>query len=130
MCKEPATSQVNSPIDNLVYQSLVNKFNEKYHVNLISEQKELLTYFISSFTDNSLTLKTFLNSEIARLKGSLTEALSTSEISLDTHMVEKTNQIIEKLNGLYTEDISESVLLTVLKTQMLVQEIFDHVDKS
>ena len=130
MCKIPDRPQSSSPADNLVYQSLVSKFNEKYHVNLLSEQKELLNYFISSFADNSLTLKTFLNSEISRLKRSLTEALSASEISSDARMVKKTSQVIEKLNGLYTEDISERVLLTVLKTQMLVQEIFDHGHKS
>jgi len=117
-------------VDNIVYSSFVQKFNSKYKTELMQEQKELLNYYISSFSDNSLSLKTFLNQEIGRLKEALAKAVEMDEIKNDPQMVEKTGRIIEKLNTFHKEQISETVLLTVLKTQALVQEIFDHGYKS
>ena len=48
-------------IDNLVYKTFVSKFNDQYSEHLFMEQKELLTKYISSFTDNSLQLKIYIN---------------------------------------------------------------------
>ena len=123
MCVESDLKEVTTPTDSLVYNTLVSKFNDKYDGDLLKEQKQMLSYFISSFSDNSLELKMFLNEEISRLKNSLKEALETSEISSDEQMIEKTKKVITKLDELYTTEISEHVLLTVLKTQTLVGEI-------
>jgi hypothetical protein len=114
--------------DSFVYNSFVNKFNERYETELLKEQKTLLNYYISSFADNSLSLKTFLNEEIARLKKTLIDSLSTEHIERDTEMIEKTNKIVEKLNSFYNQDINDNVLLTVLRTQKLVKEIFEDAD--
>ncbi len=110
-------------IDNVVFSSFVDKFNKKYDDTLLQEQKTLLNYFISSFVDNSLSLKVFLNEEISRLKDSLNSALETDEIKNDSDMAAKTSQIIDKLQSFYGGDINEDVLLTVLKTQRLIEEI-------
>ena len=110
-------------IDNVVFSSFVDKFNKKYDDTLLQEQKTLLNYFISSFVDNSLSLKVFLNEEISRLKDSLSNALETDEIKNDSDMAAKTSQIIDKLQSFYGGDINEDVLLTVLKTQRLIEEI-------
>ena len=123
MCVESDLKEVTMPTDSLVYNTLVSKFNDKYDGDLLKEQKQMLSYFISSFSDNSLELKMFLNEEISRLKNSLKEALEASEISSDEQMIEKTKKVITKLDELYTTEISEHVLLTVLKTQTLVGEI-------
>ena len=123
MCVESDLKEVTTPTDSLVYNTLVSKFNDKYDGDLLKEQKQMLSYFISSFSDNSLELKMFLNEEISRLKNSLKEALEASEISSDEQMIEKTKKVITKLDELYTTEISEHVLLTVLKTQTLVGEI-------
>mgnify|MGYP005992478943 FL=1 len=64
-------------IDNLTYKNFVSKFNEKYNDKLLKEQKELLTHYVASFSDNSLQLKIFLNNEIARLK----EKIKTQELA-------------------------------------------------
>jgi hypothetical protein len=117
-------------VDNLVYSSFVHKFNDKYQTGLLQEQKQLLNFYISSFADNSLSLKMFLDSEINRLKESLKQAREVTEIENDADMTTKTNKIIEKLDNFYEEQVTEEVLLTVLKTQALVQEIFDHGNKS
>ena len=55
-------------MDNLVYKTFANKFNKEYSTGLIKEQKELLAKFISSFSNNGLDLKFYLNEEIGRLK--------------------------------------------------------------
>ena len=110
-------------IDNLVLKSFVDKFNEKYQTELLENQKNLLNHYITSFVDNGLGLKMFLNSEIARLKEELTNSLDTKVIKEDTDLVEKTNQVLEKLSSFQDKGINESAVLTILKTQQLAQEI-------
>ena len=117
--------KVEAPIDDIVYKTFVNKFNSKYKDELLDEQKELLSHYISSFMDNALQLKMFLNEELARLKTKLEEAKDTDEIKSDRAMLNKTNQVIEKLNSYSKETISEEVLMTVMRTQALVKEIYN-----
>ena len=112
-------------IDNLTYQNFVNKFNEKYDNKLLKEQKELLTHYVASFSDNSLQLKIFLNNEISRLKLKIKEAKDISYIQEDDDMLEKTQLVFNKLQKFSKETISESILLTVLASQSLVEEIYN-----
>ena len=112
-------------VDNLTYRQFVGKFNEKYDDKLLKEQKDLLTYYVTSFSDNSLQLKIFLNEEIERLKNKLNEAKETSYIKEDEDMISKTEKVISRLQGFSKQPINENVLLTVLKTQSLVQEIYN-----
>jgi hypothetical protein len=110
-------------VDDVVYRTFVKKFNDKYHDNLLKEQKDLLTCYITSFVDNSLELKMFLNEEITRLKNSLIDARQSEVMKEDSDMDTKTQQVIEKLESYATASISESLLLSILKTQQLVKEI-------
>ncbi len=115
----------NAPlIDEVVVKTFVEKFNNKYEEQLLDEQKELLSCYISSFADNALELKVFLNEEIARLKAQLEEAKSTAEIQDDSMMTKKTDEVIAKLQEFAKAPLSDGVLLTVLKTQSLVKEIY------
>ena len=116
------------PIDNLVLNSFITKFNEKYHRDLLENQKILLNYYITSFADNSLTLKTFLNSEITRLKETLSTSLNDEIIKQDKDLTDKTNQVIEKLNHFHHQGVDEKLVLSVLQTQQLVQEITEDGD--
>jgi hypothetical protein len=118
--------EVMQPLDNIVVNSFVKKFNEKYNNNLLEDQKTLLNHYITSFTDNGLGLKTFLNNEISRLKTTLEESLTTEIIQEDEELTLKTNQVIEKLTNFHKTGITEDVVLTVLRTQQLVEEI--HTD--
>jgi hypothetical protein len=114
----------NKPdIDNVVYRSFVKKFNEKYDTDLLEEQKVLLSHYISSFADNALALKTFLNEEIGRLKDALSQAQENEHIKEDKDMLTKSRQIIERLDACSQEGISDHLLTTVLKTQKLVKEL-------
>ena len=118
---EEAEEQVE--IDNVVVESFVEKFNTKYDSKLLTEQKQLLNLYISSFVDNSLELKMFLNEEIARLKSSLLESRSQEEIASDESMVEKTEQVLELLENYKDTEADQNMLLTILKVQQLVGEI-------
>jgi len=130
MASEEHKQEDMVPIDNIVYNSFVKKFNEKYGDDLLKEQKELLTHYITSFVDNSIELKMFLNEEIGRLKERLQKAKDIEEIKSDGSMMEKTNNVISKLDSYSRETVSESILLTVLKTQKLVKEIYSDVSVS
>tara|TARA_Y100000310_G_scaffold43903_1_gene40862 strand:- start:1582 stop:2412 length:831 start_codon:yes stop_codon:yes gene_type:complete len=125
MSNEVETAGDLQPIDNLVYTTFVNKFNKKYCDDLLEEQKYLLTHYITSFVDNSLELKIFLNEEIGRLKVKLYEAKKVDEIRGDDAMLAKTDKIADRLSEYINESVSEKVILTVLKTQQLVKEIYE-----
>jgi len=110
-------------VDIIVVKTFTEKFNTKYEKELLEEQKELLVYYISSFTDNALELKVFLNEEIVRLKEHLHVATQNVEISADSEMLSKTEQIIERLDGFSECVIDDDLLLMIMKTQSLVKEI-------
>lgn len=110
-------------VDSLVVESFVEKFNNKYNQTLLEEQKTLLNLYISSFVDNSLELKMYLNEEISRLKKELNESKLKEEICSDEQMIEKTDLILEKLNTLKDGFADHDMLLTILKVQQLVEEI-------
>ena len=110
-------------VDSLVVESFVEKFNNKYDKTLLEEQKTLLNLYISSFVDNSLELKMFLNEEVSRLKKELNESKSREDISSDKQMLEKTDLILHKLETLKEGHADHGMLLTILKVQQLVGEI-------
>jgi hypothetical protein len=124
--KQSGDSQNSTkPVDNITYKIFVSKFNDKYQTTLLKEQKELLTHYIASFADNGMELKIFLNSEIGRLKECIEKARTLEDLKDDDEMLTKTNQIIEKLQSFAKEGINENILMTVLKTQSLVEEIYN-----
>ena len=115
------------PIDNLALTSFVTKFNEKYDSVLSEQQKDLLNLYISSFADNSLTLKSFLNEEISRLKAAVGNSLEMAEFTEDNEMKEKADKVVKILEGFSDSQISDKLLITVLKTQELVKELTQDV---
>jgi len=123
MAKDVERKVETEKIDNLVYKTFIDKFNQKYDDKLLKEQKDLLNYYVSSFSDNALELKIFLNEEILRLKEELKKSLAAEEIANDKEMQDKTQEIIARLASFSREQISEHVLLTILRTQKLVKEI-------
>ena len=118
--------QTLEPIDSLTFVTFTKKFNEKYNGSLLREQKELLNHYISSFSHDELETKIYLNRELGRLKLSLSEAVKVEEIANDPEMIRKTAAVKERLEDLSSETtLNESTLLTILKTQELVKEIYD-----
>ena len=45
-------------------------------------------------------------------------------------MLSKTIRVVERLNSFAEEDVNEGVLLTIMKTQELVKEIYPNADNS
>jgi uncharacterized protein (UPF0332 family) len=123
MTKNAPENVVNEEIDNTTVSCFVGKFNEKYSETLSEEQKQLLSHYITSFTDNAVSLKMFLNEEIVRLKKVITESSTGEMFTEDAEMKQKASQIIEKLEGFKKAQINDDILLTVLKTQELVKEM-------
>ncbi len=109
-------------IDNVVIESFVKKFNEKYDRELLEEQKTLLNLYIKSFVDNSLEFKIYLNEEIARLKTGIIEAKNQKEFTNDPEMLEKAAQVLNKLESFKETEINERLILSVLKIQSLHKE--------
>ena len=128
---ETIEAQALETIDSLTFTTFTKKFNEKYGNSLLEEQKNLLNNYISSFSHDDLETKIYLNRELGRLKQSLSEAVSAEEIANDPEMIRKTNAVREKLDNLSKEtSLNESTLLTILKTQELVKEIYDDASNS
>lgn len=118
-------------IDSLTFSTFAKKFNEKYDNSLLKEQKELLNHYITSFSHDELETKIYLNREIGRLKKSLQEAIEVEEIANDPEMIRKTNAVRERLENLSREiNLNESSLLTILKTQELIKEIYADASNS
>jgi len=116
-------SREEEEIDSLVIEEFVKKFNAKYESELLEEQKKLLTCYITSFMDNAVELKMFLNEEISRLKKKVAETKEIGYIREDSEMLEKVSNVLSLLEDFKGTTINEDVLLTVLKTQSLVEEI-------
>ena len=112
------------PIDNLVFKSFVEKFNDKYG-KLHEEQQMLLGRYITSFSDNGLGLKLYLNEEIERLQTEVERSLKFEEIEGDTEMTKKTKDVLEVIDDITRRDIDEDTLGQVLKIQNLVREFND-----
>ena len=111
------------PIDNLVYKTFTKKFNAEYSGELLKEQKELLSKFVSSFVDNALRLKLYLNEEISRLKKDLKKSLMMEEIISDAAMTKKVQAIIESLEEFKNEEPKKEMIQKVIKVQGLIHEI-------
>ena len=122
MCT-PVEKEESVQVDSLVVESFVEKFNNKYEESLLTEQKTLLNLYISSFVDNSLELKMFLNEEISRLKNELQKSKDNEHISSDEQMTSKTIEIIEKLESYKNAEADQNMMLTILRVQQLVGEI-------
>jgi hypothetical protein len=123
LVKEEKQKQLIEHSDTLLLKTFTKKFNDKYG-SLLNEQKELLSKYVNSFINEGVDLKIYLNEEIERLKGLLTESLKIEEIKSDEKMFEKTKQTINYLNTFReVKDISQDMLQKVLKIQQFVHEV-------
>ena len=103
-------------LDALTYNTFVNKFNDTYKESLLKEQRELLSNYITSFSDNGLGLKMFMNEELGRLKMEC-DSLSEGKWSDKIHLVK------EKLEEFKTKPLNEETVKDVFHIQQLLSEI-------
>ncbi len=111
------------PIDNIIYKTFSKKFNQSYGEALLNEQKVLLSKFASSFSDNGLELKTYLNEEVARLKEELKNSLSSKELVEDGDMKNNAKEVIDLLESFSKMQPDRNMVQQVLKIQSLIEEI-------
>ena len=112
-------------IDSLEYKTFVNKFNETYDNTLRKEQKDLLTNYITSFSDNGLGLKSFLNEEVARLKEQVSKCSETDKIKNNKEFYNNTQRILEKLENYKKTPITEELVKEVFYIQDFVSEVLE-----
>lgn len=108
------------PVDSLEFKMFVKRFNETYQNSLLREQKDLLSNFIVSFSDNGLGLKSFLNDEIGRLKKEI-----DTEISKEgkTQLAENLGKVRQKLDGYVKRQIDSAMVEEVFYIQDLLAEV-------
>jgi len=116
-------NEVQQPLDALTYNTFVTKFNEEYSEVLNESQKSLLGNYISSFADNGLELKVYLNEEIGRLKQGLIKAKNIKEISSDEKLKEKLEEVYNVLDNTKNNEIDTETVEIVLNTQQLLEEL-------
>ena len=121
--EEESQKSSMKPIDNLTYKTFVKKFNEKYSASLLGEQKELLSKFIGSFSDNGIDLKVYLSEEIPRLLKSVAESREMPEIKNDSEMLRKTNEVISILKETAEKKVDQELVHEILRIQNLVKEL-------
>jgi len=110
-------------IDNLTYHTFVNKFNETYDKTLGEKQKALLINFITSFSDNGLGLKSFMNEEIGRLRDELNSIINLNESKFSKARTVSSRKVLIKLNEFKERPIDEEMVKTLFYIQDLVEEL-------
>lgn len=109
-------------IDNLVFKSFVERFNNEY-TGLLEEQKTLLSRFIASGVGEDLEFQIYLNAEIGRLKEEVSVAKDTKEFIEDNEMTEKADQVLGLLETFSQKPLEDGDLKKILKIQELAREI-------
>tara|TARA_Y100001937_G_C7135462_1_gene339739 strand:+ start:2521 stop:3342 length:822 start_codon:yes stop_codon:yes gene_type:complete len=107
-------------LDNLEYKTFVKKFNNAYERTLQKEQKDLLTNYIVSFSDNGLGLKSFLNEEIGRLKNAVQQQIVEGSTTPNNENFKK---VKVKLDGYTKRPINQQMVEEIFYIQDLIAEV-------
>ncbi len=107
-------------LDNLEYKTFIKKFNNAYERSLQKEQKDLLTNYIVSFSDNGVGLKTFLNQEIGRLKNAVQQQIVEGSSNPN---IENFKKVKTKLDGYTKTPINQQMVEEIFYIQDLIAEV-------
>tara|TARA_R110000824_G_scaffold83385_1_gene208836 strand:- start:3191 stop:4006 length:816 start_codon:yes stop_codon:yes gene_type:complete len=119
----PSKTRVDTfKVSSTTLKIFSEKFNKAYG-NLHKEQRDLLAKYVSSFQDNGLELKAFLNEEIGRLKEEIASIKESSNLKGDLDLIKKSKKVLEVIESFSGQLISEEMLRKVLKIQELAREI-------
>lgn len=116
MTNENKTMNIE-PIDNVVYNVFVRKFNEKYET-LLEEQRDLLYKYIFSFADDGYGLKISINEEIARLK----EVVAENKKDIPD-LKERFESLENLLGSFHKQDVDDTMILKIMQTQEFCKEL-------
>jgi len=107
-------------IDNLAFKTFLQKYNSTYSKTLLSEQKELLSKYITSFSDNGLQFKIFLNEEVGRLRENITQKVQNDP---ESELSKKLDEVLNVIDDFKGSRIDSNLVQKVLKIQNLMGEI-------
>jgi hypothetical protein len=110
-------------IDNLVYRSFIKRFNQEYSEKLLPPQKELLNKYVTSFHNNGLELKDYLNEEVGRLRKELQVSFGKDEIMSDSQMTENAQKVIDILDSCKERKPDKQMVEEIIKIQALAEEL-------
>lgn len=109
------------PVDELVIKTFSERFNEKYS-SLHLEQRTLLNKYITSLDEAQTDFKVYFISEMKRIRTLVESSLSLQEVTEDIEMIESTKKVLEYLDSVRVNTVSEKDILKILKLQTLVRE--------
>jgi len=110
-------------IDNLTYRTFVQKFNNTYKNSLKENQKNLLTNYIISFSDNGLGLKTFVNEELGYLKKKTSDKLNKLKGSDNNKLFENLSKVSSFLEEFGRKPLNEQMVIKLFYIQDLLEEL-------
>ena len=121
--EEKTEKEILEHLDSIAYKTFTNKFNKAYAGKLHEEQQQVVSKYIYSVSDNGISLKTYLNEEVGRLRDKVRASLDAKEVSSDPEMVKKTEQVLEFLNSLTETKLDEAAIKKIMQIQGLVREV-------
>ena len=129
LTQDKSVEEKIEPVDNLVVDSFVERFNKKYQ-DLLPEQAELLQKFVSTPNIQSVEFRMHLAEELKRIHRSVKESLASPEVTEDPEMTSNTKQVIELIEGMNVSKMDEKQIIKVLKLQKLVREYQEDANKN
>ena len=122
--KQQEVKEKNMPqVNNLTLKTFIKNYNDKYGDSFLEEQKTLLNKYITSFTDNSLELKTYLNEELFRLKEEILKLPENSNIKGDEMVESRANDLLNLVESFRNRKIDDKMIIKILKMQSLLSEV-------
>jgi hypothetical protein len=121
--EEKTEKEILEHIDSIAYKTFTNKFNKAYAGKLHEEQQHVVSKYIYSVSDNGISLKTYLNEEIGRLRDKVKASLDVKEVSSDPEMIRKTEQVLEFLDSLTETKLDETSIKKIMQIQGLIREV-------
>tara|TARA_R110000851_G_scaffold70794_2_gene157842 strand:- start:707 stop:1516 length:810 start_codon:yes stop_codon:yes gene_type:complete len=103
-------------VNKLALNNFLSKFNNEYS-NLNENQKKLLNFYITSYKDNGIELKTFLYGELDRLREDLSQYVKTQDSG------DKIKMILERIDKYSETEINKNTITEVIKIQSLLEEL-------
>ncbi len=122
ICQESNTNVTSDKeVNSLVLREFTKKFNKEYS-HLLPEQRQFLTHYITSESDDGTEFKVFLNEELHRIREAVKGSLTMEDVKEDEEMIQATNKVLSLIEEYKNRDLTESDLKKFMKMQKLVSE--------
>lgn len=120
--EEPVKVVANELMDKGVYNRFVHRFNETYSKNLLPEQKQVLSRYITC-NENDIDIKIYLNEEVNRLVKCIENAKNTTLIKENVELKNNLERAHKILTNLRIDTVNEELIKKVMLVQEFVNEV-------